>query len=725
MPQAESIATLQECLQRIVVHCGRHVRLATPLGLGKPNALLNALYRRAKADPELQLDVYTALSLARPAPGSGLQRRFLAPFLSRHFGQDYPDLDYVADQLREQVPANVQISEFYLQSGALLRSAQAQQACASENYTHVARDLVPRRINVIAQLVAARGEGAARHFSLSCNPDVTLDLLDRMEGAGLPRPLMVAVVHPALPFLGNHADVPGDFFDLEFCLAEPAHALFALPREPIEDVEYAIGYHASTLVRDGGTLQIGIGALSDALVAALLERQQDNAAYRDAVAALAGEAAGAGDELQLDPFRTGLYGASEMVMDGFMHLRKAGILKRCSYDDLAIEQARADGLLDDPVAAGRVDALLECGVLPRQVDARQLVRLQHFGLLPAAARLADGALSLPDGRMLGTDLDDTGVRKAWDGVLTGRRLQGGRYLRGAFFLGSKDLYAWLRQLEGDDHDGLDMTRVSDVNQLYGGREKLDALQRRGARFFNTCMMATVLGAAVSDQLADGRVISGVGGQYNFVAMAHALDDGRSILLLHAAREAHGTVESNIRYNYGHTTIPRHLRDIYVTEYGIADLRGRSDEDCIKAMLSIADARFIDDLARQARQNGKLDRAFRIPDAWRANTPEHLARKLAPLHHARKLPSWPLGSDFDALEQQLLPALALLRKRSATRRGKLKLLWQALVAGGHRNGHNLLLERMELEQAGTMGERLQRRLLLAALASSHDTGTLVQ
>src|SRR3546814_5471993 len=82
-----------------------------------------------------------------------------------------------------------------------------------------------------------------------------------------------------------------------------------------------------------------------------------------------------------------------------------------------------------------------------------------------------------------------------------------------------------------------MCRVGEVNQLYGGNEMLERAQRRESRFFNTCMMATALGAAVSDGLDDGRVVSGVGGQYNFVAMAHALPDARSVLLLRATREA--------------------------------------------------------------------------------------------------------------------------------------------------------------------------------------------
>src|SRR3546814_10768302 len=110
-----------------------------------------------------------------------------------------------------------------------------------------------------------------------------------------------------------------------------------------------------------------------------------------------------------------------------------------------------------------------------------------------------------------------------------------------------------------------MCRVGEVNQLYGGNEMLERAQRRESRFFNTCMMATALGAAVSDGLDDGRVVSGVGGQYNFVAMAHALPDARSVLLLRATREAGDGAGSNIRWNYGHCTIPRHLRDTCIDE----------------------------------------------------------------------------------------------------------------------------------------------------------------
>jgi len=44
--------------------------------------------------------------------------------------------------------------------------------------------------------------------------------------------------------------------------------------------DYAMALHAATLVKDGGTLQIGIGAFSDALSHALVLRHSDSAAFR-------------------------------------------------------------------------------------------------------------------------------------------------------------------------------------------------------------------------------------------------------------------------------------------------------------------------------------------------------------------------------------------------------------------------------------------------------------
>jgi hypothetical protein len=261
-----------------------------------------------------------------------------------------------------------------------------------------------------------------------------------------------------------------------------------------------------------------------------------------------------------------------------------------------------------------------------------------------------------------------------------------------------------------------MRRVSEVNELYGGRESLERVQRHDSRFFNTCMMATALGAAVSDGLADGRLVSGVGGQYNFVAMAHALQGARSVLMLRAVREEPGLPAiTSVVWNYGHITIPRHLRDLYVSEYGIADLRGACDEDCILRMAGIADARFQHALLQTAYDCGKVARATPDARALAHNTPERLRATLAPFRADGSLPDYPLGSDFTPVEQRLVKALTWLKANTATRGTKLKTIARALlVAGTPSTADREALERMGHAAPHGLGETLYAKLVALAL-----------
>jgi acyl-CoA hydrolase len=615
-----------------------------PLGLGKPNELVNAFYRRARSDPSIELEIVTALSLDPPTGGSDLERRFLEPFVERHFGPDYPRLEYVADLRRGQVPDNVRISQFYLQSGAFLGNPLVQRHYISSNYTHVARDLADRGVNLILQLVAEERVGGETRYSLSSNPDVTLDLAERLRRQPDHDWMMIGQVHPGLPFMHGDAVVGPEFFD-EVLPAGAAHRLFAVPREPVSVQDYWVGLHASELVADGGTLQIGIGALSDALVRALILRHRENDAYRALLGrsgAPAGRSGGGrtGGEIGgRDRFASGLYGASELFMDGFMHLYRAGILTREVFDDLET-QARAD--------AGRLEETPE---------------------------------------LVGT----------------------GALMDAAFFLGSRPFYEFLNDLDAEERPRFRMTSVGRINQLYGGSEALELLQRRRARFFNTCMMVDVTGGAVSDGLDDHRVVSGVGGQYNFVAMAHAMEDGRSILMLRSTRESGGTTTSNIVWEHPATTIPRHLRDLVVTEYGVADLRGRTDEECIQALIGISDARFQDALASKAKAAGKLDPSWRPPDATRANTPEQLRERLAPEREAGLFPDYPFGSDFTEVEERLVRALARLKRRARSRPA---LLADALR--GRPDAFPREMERMDLERPQGLRERFYARALARAL-----------
>ena len=649
MDSADTARMLDQAVDRLLAHAGTQVVLAAPLGLGKPHRLLNAITRRISADPSKSLHLLTALSLTPPAAGSGLQKRFVQPFVERQFGADFPVLDYALAMRADALPANIRVEEFYMQSGALLRSTTAQQHYVSLNYTHVARAVAERGVNAVVQKVA-REPGGTR-LSLSCNPDLTFDLLDEVALLGKPRPLLVAEVDTGLPWLDGPCAVPADFFDVVLDLPGESPRLFGLPREPVGDVDHAIGLYASALVRDGGTLQIGIGSLTDALCNALVLRHTRNADYLAALEALApGYAASplvkaAGGTA---PFREGLYGASEMVNDGFRLLADAGVLSRRVIDDVEV-----------------------------------MARLNR-----------------------GTATDDDRARVQAEG----------RWLDGAFYLGSHELYRWLRELPPERARGIGMTRVSHINQLYGGGEALEREQRHHARFFNTCMMMTALGAAVSDALDDGRVVSGVGGQYNFVAMAHALDHSRSVLMLRATRAAEGVAAPNILWKYGHTTIPRHLRDLAVTEYGVADLRGRSDGDCVQAMLAVTDAAHRPALAAAAQAAGKLAKDFRLAGAP-ANSRAALSARLRPLRRSGVLPDYPLGSDFTPVEQRLVAALAWLQAATATRAHRLRTVLAALAPNDHRDDE--ALQRMGLAATGSIGERLEARLLRLALARTRD------
>jgi hypothetical protein len=288
----------------------------------------------------------------------------------------------------------------------------------------------------------------------------------------------------------------------------------------------------------------------------------------------------------------------------------------------------------------------------------------------------------------------------------------------AFFLGPRTFYQALREMPEAGRARIGMTRVGFVNELFGD----EAGKRRArvdARFVNNAMMATLLGAVVSDGLEDGRIVSGVGGQYNFVAQAFALPGARSIITLNATRQEHGRTLSNIRWSYGHTTIPRHLRDIVVTEYGVADLRGRTDAECAAAMLAIADSRFQDELLRQAKQAGKIGHDYEIPASHRDNTPDRIARAFQPVRDRGLVPPFPFGTDFTDVEQRLVPALGHLRTASGSLATLARLFWQGLAAGAPSAPDVACLERLGLARPAGLKDHVLRILVRAALQATHE------
>lgn len=718
------------CVDELIARVGKTITLGLPLGLGKPIRFVNALYQRAKDDPELQLHIVTALSLLAPKGSSSLERRFLEPFAERLYGA-IPELAYARDVVGNRLPDNVRVSEFFFKAGNYLNNTSQQRHYVCSNYTHAVRDLMAQGVNVVAQMVTpGDAVGEPGMVSLSCNPDLTLDLMPLLrerQAQGTPVAL-VAELNRNLPWLDRHAAVPASDFDLVFEQPATDYPLFSAPEMAISPEDHLIGFYASALLRDGGTLQVGIGSLGAALVHSTILRHQRNGDWRAVYDQLrVGERFPVvREEGGTGPFERGLYGCSEMMVDGFLHLMQAGILRREVFDHADLQVLINAGELDEQVSMGSLDVLRRARLIDSPLRARDVSWLVSVGVFKEAVQFKGGRL-LVNGQSVEGDLDDPEARQAIEVLALGRRLKGGVAMHGGFYVGPERFYQALRELDAEQRQRICMTSVNFINHLYDhryGNQRLKAAQRVHSRFINSAMMYTLGGAAVSDGLEDGRVVSGVGGQYNFVAMAHELPGARSILCLRATRHSGGQTLSNIVFNYAHCTIPRHLRDIVITEYGIADLRGQSDEQVYLQLIRIADSRFQPGLLKQAQKAGKVDPGFRLPEDWCGNTPEAVRSVVAGTGQEQLFPAFPFGRDFTDEELTLGKALKTLKAATATRRGKLATLWHAVRARDEHDRYGTLLARMGLERPAGLREKLDQRLLIHGLQqidSPTDTG----
>lgn len=605
----------QEVARAIIKRTDGDVRLALPLGIGKANSIANALVQEAIDDPRLELKIFTALTLMRPAVGSDMQRRFLEPAQDRLFGR-YPELLYVKHLRKGTLPPNIQVDEFYMQAGQWLGVASMQQSHICANYTHALHYLLARKPNVVAQLLAQDDGG---QLSLACNTDITADLL-KARTAGDAEFIFAGEVNAELPFMAGPAIIADSEVDLIVNNADESFELFSVVKRPVELTDQAIGLHASRLIKDGGTLQIGIGSIGDAIAHALLLRDQQNSRYRELINNISTPLpSDAGDD---GPFSEGLYAVTEMLVDGIFQLFERGVIRR-EVAGIAI----------------------------------------HAG----------------------------------------------------FFADTRDFYKRLRELAPAQRARIAMMPVSYTNALYGDQEEKSAA-RRDARFINNAMNVTLLGEIASDTLENGQVVSGVGGQYDFVSQAFALPGARAVIAVNATRQDKGEVRSNIVWTHRHLTLPRHLRDIVITEYGIADLRGKSDAGCIKALLAITDSRFQRDLMEQAKQAGKLAPDFQLPASQQRNTPAALQQWLGEARKDNTLPEFPFGCDFTAVEQRLLPALNILKQQAHSKPSLLRLIWQG-AGRSPAEGEAECLARMRLDSPDSMKERLSALALRGALRQS--------
>jgi 4-hydroxybutyrate CoA-transferase len=216
-----------------------------------------------------------------------------------------------------------------------------------------------------------------------------------------------------------------------------------------------------------------------------------------------------------------------------------------------------------------------------------------IGAIPAAT-----ALALGDKRDLGIHTEmftDAVVDLVEAGVVTGTRKERNRgKIVTAFLMGSQRLYDFVR-----DNPMVEMRPVDFTNDTHVIR----SFSRMIA--INSAIEVDLTGQVVADSIGH-RLYSGVGGQMDFVRGAALAPEGRAIIALPstAAGGAVSRISASLRPGAGIVTTRAHVRTV-VTEWGVAELFGKSIRERADALIAIAHPSFRDELAREASQTNSV------------------------------------------------------------------------------------------------------------------------
>lgn len=226
-------------------------------------------------------------------------------------------------------------------------------------------------------------------------------------------------------------------------------------------------------------------------------------------------------------------------------------------------------------------------------------------MIPDGATMQMGIGAIPDAvlkylfdkRDLGihTELFSDGVIDLVEaGVLTGARktLHRGKIIAG-FILGSTRLYRWV-----DDNPLIELHPTEYVNDPFVIAQN----ERQVA--INSAIEIDLTGQVCADSIGP-KLYSGVGGQLDFVYGASRSKEGVPIIALPSTTTLRdGTVVSRIvpmlRQGAGVVTTRNHIRYV-VTEYGVAELYGKSIRQRATALINIAHPDFRDELRKAARE----------------------------------------------------------------------------------------------------------------------------
>jgi acyl-CoA hydrolase len=217
-----------------------------------------------------------------------------------------------------------------------------------------------------------------------------------------------------------------------------------------------------------------------------------------------------------------------------------------------------------------------------------------IGAIPAAT-----ALALRDHRDLGVHTEmftDSVVDLVEAGVVTGARKERNRgKIVTAFMMGSERLYRFVH-----DNPMIEMRSVDFTNDTHVIR----SFSRMMA--INSAIEVDLTGQVVADSIGQ-RVYSGVGGQMDFIRGAALATEGRAIIALPSTTSdgRASRIVPTLREGAGVVTTRAHARTI-VTEYGVAELFGRSIRERAAALIGIAHPDHRDRLHADARALGYDD-----------------------------------------------------------------------------------------------------------------------
>ena len=211
-----------------------------------------------------------------------------------------------------------------------------------------------------------------------------------------------------------------------------------------------------------------------------------------------------------------------------------------------------------------------------------------IGAIPAAV-----ALALRDKRDLGVHTEmftDSIVDLVEAGVITGARKERNRgKIVTAFMMGTRRLYDFV-----NDNPMVEMRPVDFTNDTHVIR----SFSRMAA--INSAIEVDLTGQVVADSIGH-RLYSGVGGQMDFIRGAGLAAEGKAFIALPstAAGGRHSRIVPSLKEGAGVVTTRAHVRTV-VTEWGVAELFGRSLRERAQALIAIAHPDFRDQLTAQAR-----------------------------------------------------------------------------------------------------------------------------